>query len=164
MNPRFRKTVSRAMIRKKGTTAIARLAQKKKHFHNPSTIRDQKFREVFDKEKSWLDNMNSVDLKEMYGDCLPEVIPDKACWTLPKLNEDELNVVRKLIATHGESGFKRMAFDRKLNRYQWTEDQCEKKVKLLLVDNRIHVCEHGKCLCGDTANSSYVSKKGRIRK
>jgi hypothetical protein len=163
MNPRYRKTVAKAMIRKKGTTAIARQQQKKKNFQNPSLIRDEKFREVFDKEKSWVENMKSVDLKEMYGECLPESIPDKAAWTIQKLNEDEVDIVRKMVAKHGESAHSKMAFDRKLNIFQWTEEQCEKKVKMLLVDNLVHVCEDGKCLCGYTPNSSYVSKKDRVR-
>ena len=164
MNPRFRKTVAKAMIRKRGTTAIAKKAQKKKNFQNPSLIRDDKFRAVFDKEKSWMENMKSVDLKELYGHELPESIPAKAAWTLPKLNENELQIVNKLIAAHGETGFKKMAFDRKLNIMQWTEEQCERKVNLLVRDNRVHICGIGKCLCGETANSSYVAKKDRIRK
>ena len=164
MNPRFRKTVAKAMIKKKGTTAIAKQVHKKKLFKNPSLIKDPKFRAVFDKEKSWLENMNSVDLKTMYSDSLPEIIPAKAAWTLPKLNEDELTVVKKLIEKHGETGFRKMSFDAKLNKYQWTEEQCEKKTNLLLKDNRVHVCEEGRCLCGNTPNSSYVPRKDRVRK
>ena len=164
MNPRFRKTVTKAMVKKRGSTAIAKKAQKKRNFENPTAIRDEKFKAVFDKEKSWLENMKSVDLMELYGNDLPEQIPAKAAWTLPKLSEDEASVVRKMIEAHGEASFRKMAFDRKLNVFQWTEEQCEKKVMLLTRDNRVHVCEDGKCLCGYTANSSYVAKKDRIRK
>lgn len=163
-NPRIRKTVAKAMVKKRGTTAIAKVTVKKQRFTNPSTIRDPQLRERFDKEKSWLTNLESTDMKEMYENSLPVSIPDKAAWTLPKLSEDALAAVRKLIASHGESNFNKMAYDRKLNIFQWTEAQCEQKVKLLLVDNRIHVCSEGTCLCGYTPNSSYVAKKDRIRK
>ena len=164
MNPRFRKTVAQAMVKRKGTTAVAKQTHKKKLFKNPSLIKDDKFKAVFDKKKTWIENMNSVDLKAMYVDCLPETIAPKAAWTMTKLSEDEVEVVKKLVEKHGESNFKKMFFDIKLNRYQWTEEQCEKKVNLLLKDNRVHVCEEGKCLCGNTPNSSYVAKKDRIRK
>lgn len=163
-NPKFRKTVSKAMVKKRGTTAIAKLAQKKKLFANPNKIKDEKLRERFDKDKSWIENLKATDLKEMYSEVLPDVIAEKAVWTLPKLSEDELAVVKKLIATHGESNFRKMSFDRKLNVYQWTEAQCEKKVSLLVKEKRVHICEDGKCLCGNTSNSSYVAKKDRIRK
>jgi hypothetical protein len=164
MNPRFRKTVSKAMIKKRGTTAIAKKLQKKKHSVNPTAIRDDKFRAVYDKEKTMLENMRSVDLKTLYNDSLPVSIPSKAAWTLPKLNEEEVSVVRKLISLHGEGGFKKMACDRKHNKYQWTEEQCQKKVNLLVNENRVHICEDGKCLCAYTQNSSYVPKRDRIRK
>lgn len=156
--------MTKAMVKKRGTTAIAKRDQKKKLFHNPDTISDPKFRAVFDKEKSWIGNMNSVNMRELYNDSLPESIPNKASWTLPKLSEEELIAVKKLIASHGETGFRKMTFDRKLNVYQWTEEQCEAKVNLLLRDNRVHICEDGKCLCGVTPTSSYVAKKDRIRK
>jgi hypothetical protein len=164
MNPKYRRTVTKAMVRRKGTTAIAKKEQKKKHFQNPSAIQDIKFKALFDKKKSWIENMNSVDLKEMYCDSLPETIPDKASWTIPKLNEEEVTCLTKLIGKHGDSSFRKMSFDRKLNVFQWTEEQCAKKVKMLLVDKLVHVCEDGKCLCGYTPNSSYVPKEGRIRK
>lgn len=163
MNPRLRKTVVKAMVKKRGSTAIAKKPQKKKNFLNPSAIQDDKFRAVFDKEKSWIENMRTVDLMELYGKDLPEEIPAKAAWTLPKLSEDEAAVVRKLIKTHGETKYRKMAFDRKLNIFQWTEEQCEKKVNLL-ANNRVHTCEEGKCPCGTTPNSSYVAKKDRKRK
>ena len=141
MNPHLRKTVKKAMVKKRGSTAIAKLAQKKKLFENPSQIQDEKFKDRFNKKMTWIQNMRATDLKEMYGESLPEDIAAKAQWTLPKLSEDELAIVKKLIATHGESNFKKMSFDRKVNLLQWTEDQCEKKVNLLLKDNRVHVCE-----------------------
>jgi hypothetical protein len=163
-NPKFRKTVAKAMIKKRGSTAIAKLPQKKKLFTNPNRIQDAKLKERFDKEKSWIQNLKTTNLKEMYSEQLPETIPDKAAWTVPKLSEDEATTVRRLVQVHGEINFRKMAFDRKLNIYQWTEDQCQNKVKMLLVDKRFHVCEDGKCLCGCTPNSSYVAKKDRIRK
>lgn len=159
----MRKTVAKAMVRKKGTSAIVKQTHKKKLFANPSAIRDQKFKERFDKDKSWIENMNAVDLKEMYSASLPESIAAKAKWTLSKLSEDELVVVQKLLAAHGPTNFRKMFLDRKLNKFQWTEHQCEKKVNLL-IENRIHVCQDGKCLCGDTPNSSYVARKDRVRK
>ncbi len=162
-NPRLRKTVAKAMVQKRGTTAIAQLRVKKRRFTNPSTIQDPHLRERFDKEKSWLANLASTDLKEMYEQSLPETIASKAAWTLSKLSEDEVVVVRKLIGAHGETSYRKMAFDRKLNKLQWTEEQCEKKVKLLVEENRVHVCEDGKCLCGYTPNSSYVARKDRVR-
>ncbi len=159
MNIRLRKTVAKAMVKKRGTTAIAVKKQKKKLFTNPDKIADEALKARFDKTKSWMTNLAETDLKEMYADKLPESIPDKAAWTISKLSENEVSVVRKLIAVHGESNFKKMAFDRKLNKFQWTEDQCGKKVKMLTVSNLIHTSEDGKCLCGYVPTSSYAKKK-----
>jgi len=159
MNIRLRKTVAKAMVKKRGSTAIAVLRQKKKLYTNPELIADPSMRERFDKKKSWMTNLAETDLKEMYGDKLPESIPDKAAWTIAKLNETEVFVVKKLIAAHGETNFKKMAFDRKRNTLQWTEEQCEKKVNMLTVSNLVHICEDGRCLCGYTPNSSYVKKQ-----
>ena len=164
MNPHMRKTVAKAMVRKRGTTAIARQTHAKKRFANPSSIKDIKFKERFDKEKSWIENMKTVNLGEMYSESLPETIASKAKWTLPKLNDSELAVAQKLVAVHGDSNFRKMFFDRTLNKFQWTEEQCQKKVNLLLQQGRVHICEEGRCLCGNTPNSSYVARKDRIRR
>jgi hypothetical protein len=147
------------MVKKRGTTAIAVKKQKKKLFTNPKKIVDEELKARFDMNKSWMTNLADTNLKEMYSDKLPESIPDKAAWTIKKLSENHVAVLRKLIAAHGDTNFKKMAFDRKLNKYQWTEDQCEKKVRMLLVDNLVHVCEYGKCPCGVSSNSSHVKKK-----
>ena len=151
--------MAKAMVKKRGTTAIAKQAVKKRLFTNPSTIRDDELKERFDKKKSWMTNLKETDLKEMYQDSLPAEIADKAAWTISKLSENEVAVVKKLVAEHGSDGFKKMAFDRKLNKFQWTEDQCAKKVKMLLVDNRVHTCEEGRCLCGSLPVSSYAKRK-----
>jgi hypothetical protein len=151
------------MLKKKGTTAISKQIHQKKLFTNPSAITDVKFKGLFDREKTWGENMKAVNFKDMYSDSLPEFIPDKASWTLPKLSEDELAVVQKLISAHGETQYRKMFFDRKINIFQWTEEQCERKVNLLK-ENRVHICNEGKCLCGSTPNSSYVPRKDRIRR
>ena len=161
MNIRLRKNVAKAMVKSRGTTAIAKRTLKKRLFTNPNAIHDECLKERFDKSKSWMTNLAETDLKEMYEGHLPESIPDKAAWTIPKLSEDEATIVRKLLSVHGQENFKRMAFDRKLNKYQWTEEQCEKKVRMLLVDKRVHTCEQGRCLCGSLPVSSYAQKKSR---
>jgi hypothetical protein len=163
-NPRMRKTVAKALIKKKGSTAIAKKVIKKQRFTNPDQIADPKLRAVFDKTKSWMSNLDSVDLKAMYFDSLPEQIPSKAAWTISKLSEDEVVVVQKFMKSHGDSNFKKMAFDRKLNIYQWTAEQCEKKVGMFVAGDRVHKCEDGRCLCGYTPNSSYIAKEDRIRR
>lgn len=159
MNIRLRKNVAKAMVKRRGSTAIAKKAVKKRLFTDPSTIVDDELRERFDKKKSWMTNLKETDLKEMYQKSLPVEIADKAAWTISKLSEDETAVVKKLIQQHGPEGYRKMAFDRKLNKFQWTEEQCEKKVKMLLVDNRVHICEEGRCLCGSLPVSSYVQRK-----
>jgi|LauGreDrversion4_2_1035121.scaffolds.fasta_scaffold03292_8 hypothetical protein len=163
MNIRLRKNVAKAMVKKRGTTAIAKRALKKRLFTDPSAIHDEQLKERFDKSKSWMTNLKETDLKEMYEERLPEIIAEKAAWTIPKLSENEAEVVRKLITAHGADEFHRMAFDRKLNKLQWTEEQCEKKVRMLIVDNRVHTCEEGRCLCGSLRVSSNVTPKNRAR-
>lgn len=159
----MRKTVAKAMVKKRGSSAIAKQIHKKKLFTNPSTIQDEGFRKSFDSSKSWIDNLQSTDLKKLYENTLPIDLPAKAEWTRPKLSEDELEVIQRFVKHHGDN-YRRMAFDRKSNIFQWTEEQCETKVKLLTVSNRVHMCEEGKCLCGSTPNSSYVPRgKDRIR-
>lgn len=160
-NPRMRKTVARAMVKRSGSTAIAKQLHKKRLFTNPNAIKDEELKATFDRTKSWMDNLRGTDLKKMYENKLPETIAAKAEWTKAKLSEDELAVVKRLIESHGDN-YRKMSFDRKNNLYQWTESQCENKVKLLTVSNRVHFCEDGKCLCGVTSNSSYVPKKDRI--
>ena len=160
-NPRLRKTVAKAMVKRTGSTAIAKQIHKKRLFTNPSAIQDIQLKESFDKNKSWMTNLATTDMKKMYENQLPEKIACKAAWTKAKLSEDHLEVVQRLIRLHGDN-YRKMAFDRKSNLYQWTEDQCENKVKLLTISNSLHFCEEGKCLCGTTSNSSYVAKKDRI--
>jgi hypothetical protein len=161
MNIRLRKNVAKAMVKKRGTTAIAKRTLKKRLFTDPSAIHDEQLKQRFDKNKSWMTNLKETDLKEMYTECLPESIAEKAAWTIPKLSEAEAEAVRKLMQEHGAESFRKMAFDRKLNKFQWTEEQCEKKVRMLLVDKRVHTCEEGRCLCGSVPVSSYVARRNR---
>lgn len=156
---RYRKSVKRALIKKQGRVGNLQARVQKNDFYNPRRIRDEEFKAVFDKEKTWIENSNSVDLKKMYYDRLPVVIPDKAEWTLEKLSEDHRGVLVKLLAKHGESNLAVMARDMKLNTYQWTADQISRKLALLN-QNRVHVCSE-KCLCGTTPNSSQVARKLR---
>ncbi|KAF4689106.1 putative potassium transport system protein kup 3 [Perkinsus olseni] len=92
------KRAARAKGRRKGKTPKNTLYQ------NPKAIKDDIFREKFDKHKTFLQNMDSCNLKDMYFDKLPEVIPDKAEWTLPKVNEEELSVCKKLADKYGKGG------------------------------------------------------------
>ncbi|KAF4736375.1 hypothetical protein FOZ63_002422, partial [Perkinsus olseni] len=112
----------------------------------------------------------------MYFDKLPEVIPDKAEWTLPKVNEEELSVCKKLADKYGKEVpmaedaeeqeelqnefFSRMARD-KLNKYQWTWGQLRKKFNLAL-EGRVHVC-HPDCQCAMAKQSSNVKKYQGVR-
>lgn len=156
---RYRKSVKRALIKKQGRVGNLQARVQKNDFFNPRRIRDEEFKAVFDKEKTWIENGNSVDLKKMYYDRLPEVIPDKAEWTLEKLSEDHRVALEKLVSKHGESNLASMSRDMKLNTYQWTCDQISRKLALLK-QNRVHICSE-KCLCGTTPNSSQVSRKLR---
>jgi Ribosome biogenesis protein Nop16 len=156
---RYRKSVKRALIKKQGRVGNLQARQPKKDFYNPKRIQDPEFRAVFDKEKTWIENGNSVDLQELYASRLPESIPDKARWTIEKLSEDHQQVITKLIAKHGEANHAAMGRDRKVNLYQWTTEQVSKKI-FLLNQNRVHVCSE-KCLCGTAPNSSQVSRKLR---
>ena len=152
---RYRKSVKRALIKKSGRVGVLQAKQPKKDHYNPDRIADPAFRAVFDPSKTYLQNASSVDLKLMYQDRLPEFIPAKAVWTLPKLSEEERPIVEKLVAKHA-ADFPRMARDAKVNIYQWTASQIEKKVQLL-TDNKFHVCSD-KCLCAMASSSSYVKK------
>jgi hypothetical protein len=159
MNIRLRKNVAKAMVKKRGTTAIAKKTLKKRLFTNPNVIHDEELKERFDKGKSWMTNLKETDLKEMYQDHVPVEIPEKAAWTIPRLSENEVEVVKKLVSEHGPESYRKMAFDRKLNKFQWTEEQCEKKVKMLIIENKVHICEEGRCLCGSVPVSSYAKRK-----
>ena len=153
MNIRLRKTVKKALIKKKGTTAI-KVEKAKKRCFDPASIGDQSFKAVYDKDISFVENLKAANLKELFEEKLPESIPRKAAWTMPKLSEEENAIVQRMVSAHGDN-FKKMAFNRKLNIYQWTEEQVQRKVDLLN-QGRVHVCDDGKCLCGYTPNSSYV--------
>ena len=156
---RYRKSVKRALIKKQGRVGNLQSRQPKKDFFNPKRIQDPEFKAVFDKEKTWIENGNSVDLQSMYASRLPESIPDKAEWTLEKLSEDHRQAISKLVAKHGETNPAKMARDMKVNIYQWTAEQVSRKIQLLN-QNRVHVCSE-KCLCGTAPNSSQVSRKLR---
>ncbi|EER20502.1 hypothetical protein Pmar_PMAR010248 [Perkinsus marinus ATCC 50983] len=164
------KRAARAKGRRKGKTPKNLLYQ------NPKAIKDDTFKEKFDKRRTYLQNMNSFNLKDMYYDKLPEVIPQKAEWTLPKVNEEELNVCKKLAEKYGKEVptaadeeeqeelqnefFSRMARD-KLNVYQWTWGQLRKKFNLAL-EGRVHVC-HADCQCALAKQSSNVKKYQGVR-
>lgn len=149
---RYRKSTKRALIKKSGRVGVLQAKQPKKDHYNPDRIADPAFKAVFDPRKTYLENARSVDLKKMYEDRLPAVIPPKALWTLSKLNEDERPIVEKLVDKYGQD-FARMARDMKVNRFQWTASQIEKKVQLL-TDAKFHVCS-AKCLCAMAPTSSY---------
>jgi hypothetical protein len=150
---RYRKSTKRALIKKSGRVGQLQAKQPKKDHYNPDRIADPAFKAVFDPKKTYLENARSVDLKQMYEDRLPEFIPPKAAWTLPKLNEEERPIVEKLVNKH-VGDFARMARDMKVNRYQWTASQIEKKVQLLN-EAKFHVCSN-KCLCAMASASSYA--------
>ncbi len=150
---RYRKSVKRALIKKSGRIGNLQAKQPKKDHFNTDRIADPAFKAVFDPSKTYIQNAQCVDLRAMYADRLPEVIPAKAAWTLPKLNEDERRIVEKLVNKH-QNEFSRMARDTKVNVFQWTSSQIEKKVKLLQ-EGKFHVCNEN-CLCGLPPSSSYV--------
>ena len=152
---RYRKSVKRALIKKTGRVGTLQAKQPKKDHYNPDRIADPAFKAVFDPKKTYLENAASVDLRAMYAHQLPDVIPGKAVWTLPKLSEEERPIVETLVAKHGDK-YAQMARDTKINRFQWTASQLEKKVKLFQTA-KFHVCSD-KCLCAMTPQSSYVKK------
>ena len=150
---RYRKSVKRALVKQQGRVGTYQGKAPKTDFFNPSRIADPIFKAAFDKNKTWIENGASCDLKALYESQLPESIPAKASWTIPKLNEDELSLIKRLVSKYG-SNFAAMSRDRKGNTLQWTSDQCERKAKMA-EEGRVHVCSE-KCLCGTSASSSYV--------
>jgi len=58
---------------------------------------------------------------------LPKKIPKKGAHPL-KVNEDEAPICKKLLDKHGED-YQKMHWDIKINIFQWTQRECEKKVK-----------------------------------
>mmetsp|Transcript_45385 Transcript_45385/g.84663 ORF Transcript_45385/g.84663 Transcript_45385/m.84663 type:complete len:161 (+) Transcript_45385:43-525(+) len=98
----------------------------KKHF-NARQIQDPELRKRFDKSKSLKKNLENTDLKEMYKERLPKKIPKKGAHPL-KVNEEEAPICKKLIDKYGED-YQKMHWDVKINIFQWTTKQCEKKVQ-----------------------------------
>lgn len=101
---------------------------KPRRFTNPNLIKDPKLRERFDKKKSFLENLRCTDLKEMYADRFPTEEQLAKVGHVPKVNEDEAKICQALVQKHGEEEYDAMFRDHKVNVWQWTAKQCEKKV------------------------------------
>merc|ERR1711948_166372 len=71
-------------------------------------------------------SLEATDVKEMYSDKLPAVIPKEAAH-VPKVNEEEAPIIEKLIRKHGDD-YEAMHWDIKLNEFQWTKANCKKRV------------------------------------
>ncbi|CAK9085070.1 Nucleolar protein 16 [Durusdinium trenchii] len=113
---------------KKVTTKVKEKKVQKKHF-NVKQIQDPELRKRFDKGKTLKENMEQTNLKEMYKDVLPKKIPKKGAHPV-KVNEEEAPICKELLKKHGDD-YEKMHWDIKVNVFQWTARQCEKKVKAL---------------------------------
>merc|ERR1711907_336380 len=87
---------------------------------------DEAFKERYDKSKTMKQNLEATNLKEMFSSRLPAEIPKEAKHQC-KVNEEEVPICKRLTAKHGDN-FEAMHWDVKLNIFQWTTKQCEKKV------------------------------------
>eukprot|EP00928_Gymnodinium_smaydae_P049785 TRINITY_DN33438_c0_g1_i1.p1 TRINITY_DN33438_c0_g1~~TRINITY_DN33438_c0_g1_i1.p1 ORF type:complete len:160 (-),score=54.28 TRINITY_DN33438_c0_g1_i1:70-549(-) len=93
---------------------------------HPRQIEDPAMRERWDVKKTAKQNISSMNVKEMYYNRLPEKIPKRA-KNIPKVNEEEAPICEKLSQKHGDK-YDAMHRDIKINVFQWTAQQCKKKV------------------------------------
>merc|ERR1712113_1020003 len=71
-------------------------------------------------------NLEATNVKDLYYDRLPKEIPKEAKHQ-PKVNEEECPICKKLVEKHGDN-YEAMHWDIKLNVFQWTTQQCKKRV------------------------------------
>mmetsp|Transcript_53863 Transcript_53863/g.128284 ORF Transcript_53863/g.128284 Transcript_53863/m.128284 type:complete len:165 (+) Transcript_53863:87-581(+) len=90
---------------------------------------DPELGKQYDPTKSLRQNLEATNMKELYSSRLPapEDIPKQAKH-LPKVNEEEVPICKKMIEKHGED-YEAMFWDHKMNIYQWTAHTCKKKVE-----------------------------------
>lgn len=103
--------------------------QSKDTYHkrvNVRAIRDEALKERFDKRKTFKQNLENTDVKEMYSSRLPDKIPEIPKH-LPKVNEEDVPIIKTLVAKHGDD-YAAMHWDIKVNEFQWTDGICKKKV------------------------------------
>ena len=94
---------------------------------NPGRIRSKELRDVYDKNKTWNQNMASIDLYKMMKDKLPASEAEIKTAHVPKIGEFEVPIVKKLKEKYGDD-YAAMGRDRKINQWQWTVAKCEKLV------------------------------------
>eukprot|EP01057_Protomagalhaensia_wolfi_P000025 Protomagalhaensia_wolfi_Nauph_80__24@NODE_1015_length_1808_cov_117_815715_g768_i0_p2_GENE_NODE_1015_length_1808_cov_117_815715_g768_i0NODE_1015_length_1808_cov_117_815715_g768_i0_p2_ORF_typecomplete_len221_score57_06Nop16/PF09420_10/5_7e11Nop16/PF09420_10/3_4e03_NODE_1015_length_1808_cov_117_815715_g768_i047709 len=118
------KKVSRKV--KKETRKLTKGEKNKKRKIRPikSQIKDPKVRQLWDPKKPPSANFESIPAT-VFSDRLPDEHTTK---TSP-LGELDAAIVKKLIARFGNN-VERMAKDHKINRWQWTEGQLNRKLAL----------------------------------
>merc|ERR1712151_346049 len=114
----LRKTRNKALVQKKD------LGTKRKI--HPKKIQDESLRQAWDLNKTMKQNLESTDMKKLYFDRLPKSIPKEARHQ-PKVNEEEAPICEKLSKKHGDD-YEKMPRDIKINVFQWTQQQCKKRV------------------------------------
>ena len=112
-----------------------------RHRLNHKRIRHLGLREAYNKDKTWLQNMKDMDFKMVFEHKLATEEDLKKTYHVPKVNEDEVIVLKKLHAKYCErSGddqdntpeaaqswdFTKMARDIKINKWQWPAAKVEK--------------------------------------
>ncbi|KAK6590842.1 hypothetical protein RS030_121996 [Cryptosporidium xiaoi] len=108
-------------------------SNKHKYVDLEKQIRDRNLRAVWDNKRTINQNFEALDPKVII-DSLPEVFDDnRPPLTLGE--RDEI-IVRRLYERYKDN-FGLMVKDIKLNPYQWTLKQCQKKVDIYLTKPRI---------------------------
>lgn len=108
---------------------------------NHKKIWHEGLRAVYNKDKTWLQNMKELDVVEVFEPQMPEQSEIDKLRHKPKVNEDEVVVLKalhkKYCARSGDAqdntaeaakawDFRKMARDTKINQWQWTEAKVEK--------------------------------------
>mmetsp|Transcript_107723 Transcript_107723/g.303475 ORF Transcript_107723/g.303475 Transcript_107723/m.303475 type:complete len:159 (-) Transcript_107723:108-584(-) len=119
------------MGRSKRKTRNVPLVQKKKKDPNqrrlnPRKVQDPSMRKAWDVKKTVKQNIESMSVKELFMDRLPKEIPKEAKHQ-PKVNEEEAPICERLFKKHGDN-YDKMHMDIKINIFQWTAQQCRKRV------------------------------------
>jgi len=125
MPKRLRKERANGKVKQRG--------QKKKNaerkYLHERQIRDPQFRKQYDHKKTYYQNVANTNLKKLYKDVLPKGKDIPKCVHKAKLNEDEYAITQQLVGKHDDD-YQKMAHDIKINVFQWTVRQCEKKALL----------------------------------
>mmetsp|Transcript_82612 Transcript_82612/g.219300 ORF Transcript_82612/g.219300 Transcript_82612/m.219300 type:complete len:158 (-) Transcript_82612:196-669(-) len=118
--------MAKSLRKRRNAKVVHRKVKGQEKFLNPRKIQDDRLRERYDKSKTLKQNLAATNVKDMYYDMLPEKIPTEAKHT-PMVGEEESPICAQFVKKHGED-YAAMHWDIKLNVFQWSTQQCKKRV------------------------------------